>query len=64
MKWVLIMYFLYFGPPISWNETDRRYYPDHQSCIEAKQDFDIVTLYLLEFRLDVNKLKIKHSYNL
>ena len=36
------MYFLYFGPPISWNETDRRYYPDHQSCIEAKQDFDIV----------------------
>ena len=42
MKWVLIMYFLYFGPPISWNETDRRYYPDHQSCIEAKQDFDIV----------------------
>ena len=41
MKWVLIMYFLYFGPPISWNETDRRYYPDYQSCIEAKQNFDI-----------------------
>ena len=41
MKWALIMYFLYFGHPIGWDETDRRYYPDRQSCIEAKQNFDI-----------------------
>ena len=41
VKWALIMYFLYFGHPIGWDETDRSYYPDRQSCIEAKQNFDI-----------------------
>jgi len=41
MKWVLIMYFLYFGPPIGWKETDKRYYPDHQSCIKAQKIFEI-----------------------
>ena len=41
MKWVLIMYFLYFGPPIGWQETDRRYYPDYQSCIKAQENYEI-----------------------
>ncbi len=40
MKWVLIMYFLYFGPPIGWKETDRLYYPNHQSCIEAQKVYN------------------------
>ena len=40
MKWVLIMYFLYFGPPIGWKETDKRYYPDHQSCIKAQKVYE------------------------
>jgi len=35
------MYFLYFGPPIGWKETDKRYYPDHQSCIKAQKIFEI-----------------------
>ena len=40
MKWALIMYFLYFGPPIGWKETDRIYYLDHQSCIEAQKIYE------------------------
>ena len=40
MKWALIMYFLYFGPPIGCKETDRIYYLDHQSCIEAQKIYE------------------------
>ena len=39
MKWALVMYFFYFGPWGGWEETDRRYYPDYQSCIEAHETF-------------------------
>ena len=37
MKWALIMYFFYFSPYGGWKETDRKYYPDYQSCIEAQK---------------------------
>jgi len=40
MKWALIMYFLYFGPPIGWQKTDKIYYPDYQSCIEALKIYE------------------------
>ena len=31
------MYFFYFSPYGGWKETDRKYYPDYQSCIEAQK---------------------------
>ena len=34
------MYFFYFGPWGGWGETDRRYYPDQQSCIEAQKIYE------------------------
>ena len=37
MKWALIMYFFYFSAYGGWKETDRHYYSDHQSCIEAQK---------------------------
>ena len=40
MKWALIMYFFYLGAYGGWKETDRRYYPDYQSCIEAQKIFE------------------------
>ena len=40
MKWVLIMYFFYFSAYGGWKETDRIYYLDHQSCIEAQKIYE------------------------
>ena len=40
MKWVLIMYFFYFSAYGGWKETDRIYYPDYQSCIEAQKIYE------------------------
>ena len=40
MKWVLIMYLYYFSAYGGWKETDRHYYPDYQSCIEAQKIFE------------------------
>ena len=40
MKWALIMYFFYFSAYGGWKETDRHYYSDYQSCIEAQKIFE------------------------
>ena len=36
MKWALIMYFFQLGAYGGWSETDRIYFPDYKSCIEAE----------------------------
>ena len=34
------MYFFYFSAYGGWKETDRIYYPDYQSCIEAQKIYE------------------------
>ena len=35
------MYFFHFSAYGGWYETDRRYYPNYQSCIEAQEKYEI-----------------------
>ena len=56
MKWALVMYFFYFGPWGGWGETDRRYYPDQQSCIEAQKIFEEE---ILQFEHVLARVKIR-----
>jgi len=40
MKWALVMYFFYFGPSGGWVETDRQYYNNELSCLNAQEIFE------------------------
>jgi len=66
MKWALILYFFYTGAYGGWKETDRHYYPDHLSCIEAQKAYEADNPYpdRVKVRCELTKKMIKHSYNL
>ena len=57
MKWALIMYFFYFSAYGVWKETDRRYYPDYQSCIEAQEIYEANNPFPLRVKVKCKKVR-------